>query len=154
MATGNTNMVIRSVAFSEGGSIPVKYSCEGENVNPPLTVEEIPDDTASLALILEDPDAPNGTFDHWLVWNIPPNEPIVENSIPGTGGKNGRGETSYIGPCPPKGRHRYLFKIFALNAFLDLAAGADKKQLETAMDGHILASAHLMAYYKKTRASL
>ncbi len=154
MTAEKNNMVVRSVAFSEGGNIPVKYSCEGENINPPLTVEGTPDNTESLALIMEDPDAPNGTFDHWVAWNILPNEPIVENSVPGTGGKNSHGKTGYAGPCPPKGPHRYFFKVFALDVLLDLAAAADKQALDEAMKGHILASAHLMAYYKKRGASL
>src|SRR5688500_8582322 len=142
-------LTIISNTFSRG-HIPKKYTCEGEDINPPLKVSGFPEETKTLAIIVEDPDAPNGTFDHWLVWNIPPNEPIAENSIPGISGRNSFGKTGYGGPCPPSGSHRYYFKIFALDTSLDLLAGSDKKTLHEAMLNQVLASGELMAHYKKS----
>lgn len=143
-------LTIISNAFSQGGHIPKKYTCEGEDINPPLKVSGFPEETKTLAIIVEDPDAPNGTFDHWLVWNIPPNEPIAENNIPGISGRNSFGKTGYGGPCPPSGSHRYYFKVYALDINLDLLAGSDKKALQEAMQNHVLASGELMAHYKKS----
>jgi len=140
---------VRSVAFSDGGSIPLRYTCEGENVNPPLQVGSLPEHTKSLALIVEDPDAPRGTFDHWIEWNIPPNEGISENSIPGIQGKNSFGKRGYGGPCPPSGSHRYIFKVYALDNELNIPAGSDKKTLQQALEGHVLASGELLGHYQK-----
>ena len=142
-------LVIGSTSFEHGESIPSKYTCDGENISPPITLEHIPDGTESLALIVEDPDAPGGTFDHWIVWNIPPMQTIWENTIPGTAGKNSNGKNSYSGPCPPEGTHRYFFKIFALDAFLDIKEGANKKSLERAMENHIVATAEFVGVYKR-----
>ncbi len=144
------DLIIISNAFSQGGHIPKKYTCEGEDINPPLKVSGFPEETKTLAIIVEDPDAPSGTFDHWLVWNIPPNEPIAENYIPGISGCNSFGKTGYGGPCPPSGSHRYFFKVYALDSNLDLLAGSDKKALQEAMQNHVLASGELMAHYKKS----
>jgi Raf kinase inhibitor-like YbhB/YbcL family protein len=145
-----TGLTVRSIAFSQGGHIPKKYSCEGEDINPPLVIEGFPEETKTLAIIVEDPDALSGLFTHWLVWNIPPNEPITENSVPGISGRNSFGKTGYGGPCPPSGSHRYFFRLHALDTWLDIPAGSDKKTLEQAMQGHILASGELMAHYKKS----
>ena len=145
----DTGLAVRSVAFSNGGHIPPKYSCEGDNVNPALEISSVPEETISLAIIMEDPDAANVIFTHWIVWNIEPHEPIAENSVPGISGRNSFGKTGYGGPCPPSGSHRYFFKIFALDTHLDLAAGSDKNALQKAMQGHVLASGELMGYYKK-----
>jgi len=142
---------VRSVAFSYGGHIPPKYTCEGENINPPLEVSGFPQKTKSLALIVEDPDAPKGVYDHWIVWNIPPNEAIAENSRPGISGTNSFGNTGYGGPCPPAGTHRYFFKVYALDNELDIRPGSDKKMLEEAMKDHVLASGELMAHYQKRK---
>jgi len=142
---------IRSVAFSYGGYIPPRYTCEGENVNPPLEISDLPENTQSLALIVEDPDAPRGTYDHWIAWNIPPREAISENSRPGIRGKNSFGNTEYGGPCPPWGSHRYFFKVYALDSDLNIQAGSDKKILEEAMKGHILGSGELMGHYQKRK---
>ena len=146
-----TGLRVRSVAFSHGGHIPPKYTCEGENVNPPLEISGLPEQTKSLALIVEDPDAPKGIYDHWVAWNIPPNEAIAENSKPGIIGKNSFGNTGYGGPCPPSGSHRYFFKVYALDTNLDIAAGADKRTLEQAMKDHVLAMGELMAHYQKRK---
>lgn len=149
---GNSNgLKIRSVAFSDGGHIPAKYTCEGENVSPPLEFTGIPENTKSLALIVEDPDAPRGVYDHWVVWNIPPNQQIAENSQPGIGGKNSFGNTNYGGPCPPSGSHRYFFKIYALDIELDIRPGSDKKTLHDAMKNHLVASAELMGLFQKNK---
>ena len=147
----NSGLRVRSVAFSHGGHIPRKYTCEGENVNPPLEVSDLPENTKSLAVIVEDPDAPRGTYDHWLVWNIPPNEPIAENSRRGISGKNSFGNTGYGGPCPPSGSHRYFFKVYALDSELEIQPGSEKKVLEQAMKQHVLATGELMGHYQKRK---
>lgn len=154
MADEKISLKMASMAFSKGGNIPIEYSCEGRNINPPLEILGIPEGTQSLTLIMEDHDAPRGIFDHWLVWNIVPNEPIAEGSVPGIEGRNSFGKMGYGGPCPPSGMHRYFFLGYALDTFLDLMTGADKKALLVAMEGHILASGKLMAYYKRIKSSL
>ena len=142
---------VRSTAFAQGGTIPPKYTCEGENVNPPLEIRGYSSHTKSLALIFEDPDAPRGVYDHWIVWNIPPGEKIKENSRPGVAGKNSFGNTNYGGPCPPSGSHRYFFKVYALDNELNIEAGSDKNTLQDAMKAHILSSGELMAHYQKRK---
>lgn len=142
---------IQSGAFSQGGYIPPRYTCEGENVNPPIEVSDLPENTKSLALIVEDPDAPRGIYDHWIVWNIPPNEAIRENSRPGISGKNSFGNDGYGGPCPPSGSHRYFFKVYALDTDLSIEAGSDKRTLQEAMKDHILGSGELMGQYQKRK---
>lgn len=140
---------ISSTAFDHDGVIPSRYTCEGEEVNPPLQIDKIPAGTKTLAIIMEDPDAPNGTFDHWVVWNIPPTSLIGGDSVPGECGKNGSGKTGYYGPCPPSGEHRYYFYVYALDEELKLESGADKAALQQAMEGHILAEGVLMGRYQK-----
>lgn len=142
-------MRITSPAFSSGKMIPRKYSCQGESINPDLHIEEIPKEAKALALIMEDPDAPHGTFVHWVVFNIPVNSNIAENSSPGTEGMNSGGKIGYYPPCPPSGEHRYFFKVYALDAKLSLKQGATKEDLLKAMQGHILAEAQLMGTYRK-----
>ena len=154
MANEIKDLQVQSVAFSHNGHIPPKYTCEGENINPSLEVNNVPEGTKSLALIMEDPDAPNGTFDHWIVWNISPNEAIAEQSIPGISGTNSFGKTGYGGPCPPSGSHRYFFKMFALDTELDLQAGSDKNALFEAMEEHILAQGELMGHYQKRKTAM
>jgi Raf kinase inhibitor-like YbhB/YbcL family protein len=150
-AETESRLQVRSVAFSQGGHIPPKYTCEGENINPPLEISGIPDRTKSLALLVEDPDAPSGLFEHWLVWNIPPNEAISENTVPGISGRNSFGSTGYGGPCPPSGSHRYFFKVYALDTDLNIPAGSDKQTLQRAMQDHVLASGELMAHYQRRK---
>jgi Raf kinase inhibitor-like YbhB/YbcL family protein len=147
-------LIISSDAFEHEGFIPSKYTCDGENINPSLEIDHIPEGTQTLTLIMEDPDAPKGTFDHWLLWNIFPKSPIMENSVPGISGTNGAGKTGYHGPCPPSGSHRYYFYVFALDAKLDLEVGADKKALQEAMKPHILAKGNLMGHYQRMRKGL
>ena len=150
-ALTETALKVRSTAFREGGDIPLKYSCEGENVNPPLEIEGSPSGTKTLAVITEDPDTGHGIFDHWLVWNIPPGKPIEENNAPGVYGKNDFGNRGYGGPCPPTGKHRYFFYVYALDTELDLPPGSTKAALKRAMEGHILAVGELMGYYMKIK---
>jgi Raf kinase inhibitor-like YbhB/YbcL family protein len=139
---------VKSPAFENNKLIPAKYTCDGADVNPPLTVDDVPEETKTLVLILDDPDAPAGTFNHWLVWNIPPNtRKIEENTVPGTEGINTSRKHSYGGPCPPYGTHRYLFKVYALDNQLDLKANANKKDVEKAMKAHVLAEGELMGLY-------
>jgi Raf kinase inhibitor-like YbhB/YbcL family protein len=141
---------ISSSAFDHEGVIPSKYTCEGEEVNPPLQIDQIPPETQTLAIIMEDPDAPKGTFDHWLVWNIPAATNIIGgDSVPGISGKNGGGQTGYYGPCPPSGVHRYYFYVYALDTTLDLDGGADKAALKAAIEGHVIAEGVLMGRYEK-----
>lgn len=147
-----SNLKIKSSAFSAGDSIPSRYTCDGEDVNPPLEVENLPDGTKSLVLIIEDPDAPKQVWDHWLVWNIPPENSIDEDSIPGKEGKNSFGKHHYGGPCPPSGTHRYFFKVFALEDQLDLPENAEKEELEEAMVGKILAKGELMGLYSRNKS--
>lgn len=140
-----TVLVVTSSAFQADGSIPVKYTCDGENINPPLHIEAIPELAKALAMIVEDPDAPKGVFDHWLVWEIDPtNHTIPENTAPGISGTNSAGKTGYHSPCPPSGTHRYYFHVFALNEHLDLPAGSSRKELEDAMRPFVIARGSLM----------
>jgi Raf kinase inhibitor-like YbhB/YbcL family protein len=147
--TMSTTLTIKSPSFANDGSIPSKYTCTGANINPALIINDIPKETKSLALIMDDPDAPYGNFDHWIMWNIPPQERIEENSAPGTQGKNGKKENKYTGPCPPSGTHHYHFKIYALNTVLDLTDDTDKKSLLEAMEGHVITTAELIGVYEK-----
>ena len=154
MQTETTTLKVISTVFSHNGHIPSEYTCDGKDINPPIEVSNIPEGTKTLALIMEDPDAPRGTFDHWLVWNISPNEAIAEQANPGISGTNDFGKTGYGGPCPPSGVHRYFFKIYALDAKLDLLAGADKNALLEAMTDHILAEGVIMGLYQKKKTSI
>ena len=151
-AAGGMKMKISSPAFQEGGTIPEKFSKNGQNANPELRIEGAPAEAKSLALIVDDPDAPVGLFTHWLVWNIDPKTAeIAENSVP-TGGVQGTNDfpgQRYDGPRPPSGTHRYYFKIFALDRTLDLKVGAKRKEVDAAMKGHIIAQGELMGRYSK-----
>ena len=143
-------MKITSPAFEHNQMIPRKYTCQGDDINPPLEISGIPQVAVSLVLINDDPDAPMGTWDHWIVWNIKPTGVIAENTVPGLQGKNSWKRNDYGGPCPPSGTHRYFFKLYALDTNLDLAAGADKAQVMKAMEGHVLADTQLIGLYKKS----
>jgi len=151
------SLVLKSAAFSEGGWIPEKYTCDGDNVSPPLEWSGLPAGTASLALICDDPDAPMGTWVHWVVFNIPPETDGLPENVPperelkqgGLQGINDFRKIGYGGPCPPGGTHRYSFKLYALDCRLDLPAGITKAQLMAAMEGHILDQAVLMGRYSR-----
>lgn len=149
--TGGRNMRISSPAFENNGFIPSKYTCDGENISPPLIISNVPEETKSLALIMDDPDAPLTTFVHWLVWNIPPNITEIPEGekLSYPQGKNSFGRQGYGGPCPPFGTHRYFFKLYALDTVLKLEEGAKKKQLLNAMSGHILEDAELLGRYSR-----
>jgi len=144
-------MKLTSPAFANKAMIPKKYTCQGEDINPLLKIEGILQETVSLVLINDDPDAPGGTWDHWIVINIAPTQTIAENSVPGTQGKNSWGRSDYGGPCPPSGTHRYFFKLYALDTQLNLSEGVSKKEVEDAMKGHILEQTELIGLYKKTQ---
>jgi len=142
-------LIITSPAFEHGGFIPKKYTCDGDDVNPPLKIEGIPEGTRSLVLIVDDPDAPRGTWDHWIVWNIPPVGKIEEDSVPGTEGLNDLNRRSYGGPSPPSGTHRYFFKVYALDTKLDLNPNSRKKDVERAMNRHIIAKGEMVGRYSR-----
>jgi Raf kinase inhibitor-like YbhB/YbcL family protein len=142
---------ISSPAFQHNGLIPSKYTCDGENINPTLNIEDIPQGTQSLALVVDDPDAPMGTWDHWTVWNIPLSDQIKENSVPGTEGMNSARRRNYGGPCPPFGTHRYFFKVYALDTKLTLNPNSNKKDLEKAMQGHTLAKGEIIGKYARKK---
>jgi len=140
---------VTSPAFKSNSLIPEKYTCDGDDVNPALLIEDLPEKVKSLALIVDDPDAPRGTWVHWVVWNIPPVKEIRENSVPGIEGINDFQKHSYGGPCPPSGTHRYFFKVYALDKSLELSQNARKKDVEKAMDGHILAKGEIIGLYSR-----
>jgi len=152
-----SSLAITSSAFAQGAAIPAQYSCKGRDVSPPLTWGEPPAGTKSLALIMDDPDAPVGTWVHWVLYNIPPAarglpEAAATDAVLADGSLNGKTSANslgYHGPCPPSGTHRYFFKLYALDAMLSLPSGADKARLLDAMQGHILAQGELMGTFSK-----
>ncbi len=151
---GGMDMTIQitSTAFSEGGKIPRIYTCDDQNVSPPLAWTGVPTTTVSLGLIMDDPDAPSGTWVHWVLYNLPPDLTHLEQGKTGSGtdGKNDFSRLGYGGPCPPRGStHRYNIKLYALDTRLDLKSGASKAQVESAMRGHILAQGQLMGKYSR-----
>ncbi len=151
------NMELTSSAFNEGAMIPGKYTCDGADVSPPLNWGALPAGTKSLALICDDPDAPVGTWVHWVYYDIPAGtEGLPENVAPderptegGTQGINDFRKIGYGGPCPPGGTHRYYFKLYALDTTLNLSSGATKKQLLKAMEKHIIGQTQLMGKYRR-----
>lgn len=148
-------MRLTSPAFKDQGHIPAKYTCDGDNVSPELVIENVPPGTKSLALILEDPDAPNGLWVHWVAWNIRPNIGMLpERAEPRESviGKNSWGHNQYGGPCPPSGTHRYIFRLYALDKTLDLAGTASKGQLDVAMTDHVLAETALTGLFSEGEA--
>jgi Raf kinase inhibitor-like YbhB/YbcL family protein len=158
-AAGGEKMEIKvtSSAFAEGGLIPAKYTCDGQDISPPLQWEGVPEGTKSIALISDDPDAPRGMWVHWVLFNLPADNTGIEENIPpektlpngAIQGITDFGRVGYGGPCPPSGTHRYFFKVYALDTKLDLAAGANKSQLLKAMEGHILGQGQLIGKYKR-----
>jgi Raf kinase inhibitor-like YbhB/YbcL family protein len=142
-------MKISSNAFGQGGLIPVKYTCEGQDINPQLDIADVPEGTQSLALIVDDPDAPMGVWVHWVVYDIPVVERIEENSVPGMQGTNNFKRQEYGGPCPPSGTHRYYFKLYALDRKLDLQPGIVQDDLLRIIAPYVLGEAELMGRYRK-----
>jgi Raf kinase inhibitor-like YbhB/YbcL family protein len=154
---GGKIMEIRSSAFKDGGFIPEKYTCDGLDISPPLEWSQVPDGTKSFTLICDDPDAPMGTWVHWVLYNLPGNTRELAGKVPPlevleNGARQGRNDfrrIGYGGPCPPRGTHRYYFKIYALDQNLDIGAGISVKELIGAMEGHVLAEGQLMGKYKR-----
>jgi Raf kinase inhibitor-like YbhB/YbcL family protein len=146
-------MKISSRAFNNNDPIPPKYTCLGENINPPLTIEQIPNNARSLVLVLDDPDAPNGSFVHWLLWNIPIEKKIniQENCLPSGAeiGKNSSGNIGYTGPCPPSGTHRYIFQAYAIDIQLRVKEKTKNEVLDK-IQSHILDKAELKGTFSKT----
>ncbi|UCB44227.1 MAG: YbhB/YbcL family Raf kinase inhibitor-like protein [Dehalococcoidales bacterium] len=150
-------MTLLSTAFSEGENIPIRYSCDGEDISPQLTWDNVPAGTQSFVLIMDDPDAPGGVFTHWVLFNLPADARQLPEAVPteqeldngARHGINDFGEISYGGPCPPFGQsHRYQFTLYSLDTTLDLPAGASKQQVINAMQGHILDSVTLTGLYQ------
>lgn len=135
----------------ENSYIPIRYSCKGSDISPQLDIEGIPDDTKSLVLIMDDPDAPSGMFVHWVVWNIPPDTELISEgeSPPGIQGMTDFHKRGYGGPCPPSDIHRYYFKLYALDTTLDISTNSTKKDVESAMQGHIIEKAELIGLFKR-----
>ncbi len=151
-AADMSTLIISSPAFKHNEHIPAKHTCDGSDVNPHLMIGNVPSGTKSLALIVDDPDAPRGTWVHWVVWNISPDtKEIKEHSIPpgAAQGMNDFRKLDYGGPCPPSGTHRYFFKLYALDTMLNLDKKATKATLERAMQGHILAQGELIGLYMR-----
>lgn len=153
----NGKLIITSTAFNEGEAIPRQYTCDGINISPPLEWSGVPKTAKTIAIIADDPDAPAGTWVHWVLYNLPAenigmveNLPATENlNAGGSQGKNDFGKIGYGGPCPPSGTHRYFFKVYAVDTELPLKAGATKAEVEKAMEGHVLAQAQLMGTYSR-----
>ena len=151
-ATSMSTLKITSTAFSHNEKIPAKYTCDGADMNPLLAIEGVPENAKCLALIVDDPDAPAGTWVHWVVWNIDPKtKEITEGSVPkgAQQGMNDFRKLAYGGPCPPSGTHRYFFKLYALDMLLNLGKGATKADLEKSMNGHILAQTEIIGRYRR-----
>jgi len=156
-----SKMKLTSSAFNNNGFMPSRYTCDGQNISPPLTVSEVPEDARSLVLIMDDPDIPDFVkekygiqiWDHWIVFNIASTiKEISEGQNPaGILGKNTRGSNAYSGPCPPDAEHRYFFKLLALDSKLNLPAGSSKTQIEEAMNGHIIEKAELVGRYNRIK---
>jgi Raf kinase inhibitor-like YbhB/YbcL family protein len=151
-------MDLQSPIIGEGGCIPSRYTCDGENVSPPLQWRAVPADAASLALIVDDPDAPAKVWVHWVLYDVPPDASGLDEGLPGEGtlpngavhGRNDFDALGYGGPCPPRGTHRYRFTLYALDTKLNLPPGASKAELLAAMDTHILAEERLTALYERS----
>ena len=158
-AKGGDRMALKltSTAFEDGGPIPSKYTCDGDDISPPLAWSGVPEGAKSLALIADDPDAPRGTWVHWVVYLIPPSEKGLAEGVPTTetlasGARQGRNDfqkIGYGGPCPPSGTHRYFFKLYALDGEQNLPSGVSKEQLLKAIDGHVLAEGQLVGRYQR-----
>jgi Raf kinase inhibitor-like YbhB/YbcL family protein len=154
----NVSFAVRSTTFPNGGEIPRKYTCSGENISPALTWSATPPKTQSLVLIADDPDAPAGTWTHWIIWNIPSPAALLPEAVPpneslDNGARQGRNDFNrigYGGPCPPPGRpHRYFFRLYAVDARLDLKPGSARSELESAMKPHVVAQAEWMGMFKR-----
>jgi hypothetical protein len=165
-SAGNTStgakpmaITITSSAFQQGKAIPAQFTCDGADISPPISWQGVPQATRSIVLISDDPDAPVGTWVHWVCYDIPPTVDSLAQNMPkadtlSCGGKQGMTDfrrIGYGGPCPPSGTHRYFFKVYALDILLNLPAGKTKKEIETAMKGHILGQGELMGVYSRKK---
>ena len=150
--SGPNDFQLTSPAFEANADIPPKYTCNGRDVNPPLTFKNVPAETKSLALTVSDPDAPAGRWSHWVVYNIPPKTvEIFENTNPGTEGLNDFGKYTYGGPCPPGGKlHHYIFRLYALDTILSIKEGRTLNEVEKSLRGHIIAKTELIGTYRKS----
>ena len=154
-----TEIQIKSSVFEDEGMIPSKFTCDGEDISPPLSWSNIPESTKSIAIINDDPDAPMGTWVHWVIYNLPPDLTGLPENVPTektleNGARQGTTDfkrIGYGGPCPPGGTHRYFFKIYALDVMLDLEAGATKKELLEVMENHIIREGTLMGQYSRNK---
>jgi Raf kinase inhibitor-like YbhB/YbcL family protein len=155
-----SRLVLSSAAFAEGAAVPARHTCEGENLSPPLAWTGVPVGTRSFALICDDPDAPRGTWVHWLLWNLPADAVELGEGVPrkpelpsgARQGINDGGDVGYSGPCPPPGGpHRYYFRLHALDSTLNLPPGVNRPELEAAMAGHVLAHAVTMGTYERRK---
>lgn len=146
-------LTLSSPAFADGGLIPVSHTCDGVGTSPELHLSGVPKDAQSLVLIMDDPDSPTGTWDHWVVFNIPPSTTVLKEGIEpeGVGGISTFGTTGYGGPCPGKGTHHYQFKLYALDTMLALPEGSTKQDVERALQGHVLAQATLTGLYQRNK---
>ncbi len=154
LSNNETKMKLTSPNFENNGYLPPEFTCDGQEMSPELHIADIPHGTKSLALIMDDPDAENGTWTHWLIWNIPKDTTVIPKNIgPGfaTQGNNSWPKAEYGGPCPPLGTHRYFFRLFALSGELDLPSGATRAELEKAMESKIINQDHLQGIYKKSK---
>ncbi|MCD6270209.1 YbhB/YbcL family Raf kinase inhibitor-like protein [bacterium] len=145
-------MKIKSSSFENNQMIPSRYTCDGENISPDILIEQVPKESKSLVLIVDDPDAPMGTWVHWTLWNISPDiKEIAAGHVPegSVQGMTSFGKPGYGGPCPPFGTHRYFFKIYAIDTILELGSNAGKAELEKAISGHILDKAQIVGLYKR-----
>lgn len=142
-------MKITIPAFDHEKDIPAKYTCNGENVNPAIKIEDIPEEAKCLAVVVEDPDAPGGTFYHWVMWNVPLQNEIKENSSPGIEGIHGFKKRGYTGPCPPSGTHRYYFKVFGLDEMLDIDTSTTGDQFLEMIENKIVGFDEWMGSYSK-----
>lgn len=156
---GTIMLTLTSPAFEEGGKIPSKYTCDGDNVNPELRIEGAPPLTKSFVLVMDDPDIPQSVkdergiekFDHWVLYNMAPTSTLImENSSAGTGGQNSRGATGYVGPCPPDREHRYIYRVYALDGMLEFKETPTLDEVEAAAKEKAIATAILMGRYERT----
>lgn len=159
-ASPTRRLALSTPAFRDGETIPVQYTCDGEDLSPPLAWTGVPVETRSFALICDDPDAPRGTWVHWVIWNLPADTVELEPGVPprpelpsgARQGLNDGGDLGYAGPCPPSGKpHRYFFRLFALDSQLNLAPGVNRSDLDTAMEGHVLAQGTVMGIYERRK---
>src|SRR5262249_3359222 len=155
--SAGASLALTSGAFAANGPIPKRHTCDGENISPPLAWRDTPGKTAAFALIMDDPDAPSGTFTHWLLFNLPATTRSLPEAVPTTErldggalqGKNGAGRIGYTGPCPPSGTHHYHFSLYALDAALSLGAGASKQQVLDALKSHTLGQGQIIGTYQR-----